>query len=43
MRITNINPIELDKNKRYLAPQGIKYTLLNRLLKARKLSDLIKK
>jgi hypothetical protein len=38
-----IKPIKLDSNKRHLAPQSTKYTLLKRLLKAKKISDLIDK
>lgn len=36
----NIKSIELDHNKRYLAPQSIKYISLKNLLKAKKMSDI---
>ncbi|RPI19831.1 MAG: hypothetical protein EHM58_00115 [Ignavibacteriae bacterium] len=35
-----IKPIELDKYKRYLAPQSIKYIKFSKLKKAKKLSDI---
>lgn len=38
-----IKPIELDKGKSHLAPQGTKYTSLNKILKAKKYSDLVNK
>lgn len=42
-KLIKIKPIELDKNKPHLAPQGTKYTSIKRLLKARKYSDLVDK
>lgn len=35
-----INPIELDKGKKGIAPQGPRFTTLNKLLIAKKISDL---
>jgi len=41
-KLITIKPIVLDKDKRYLAPQSIKYTSLSILLKAKKISHLTK-
>lgn len=37
-----ISPIELDKGKKGIAPQSSRFTTLNKLLKAKKISDLWK-
>lgn len=37
-----LNPIELDKGKKGIAPQGPRFTTLNKLISAKKLSDLWK-
>ena len=37
---TQITPVKLDKNKKGLAPQAPRYSSLDRILKARKLSDV---
>ena len=40
-KLMKLKPIELDKNKSHLAPQGTKYISLKSLLKAKKYSDLV--
>lgn len=39
-KLIKIKEIVLDKDKRYLAPQNAKYYQLNKLLRARRMSDV---